>query len=156
MLIFFHPVVLFLGLLCHRKFTFPTSLHETSTEIMWIACGGSATSFFRRYKPLSMWMSRVWPASRSPAFTFSCSRAKMPLCAGNQEKWRTTSIASSQTNQMLPFLDALITASVTSGTCASPWISGRRWIAAVLRIWMRIVLWDFIETYINDTLKENC
>lgn len=56
-----------------------------------------------------------------------CSPVRMPSSAGNLERWRTTSITLNRTNQMWRFWDALITASVTSGTCASPWTSGRRW-----------------------------
>lgn len=54
------------------------------------------------------------------------SLVKTPLCAGNPGRWRMTLITLNQMSQMWRFWDALTTASVTFGTCASPWTSGRR------------------------------
>lgn len=113
----------------HRKFTSPTSQHETSTETTWTVFGGSETWFCPRWQNKHVDLKRTVSLLLLFIFIFglSGSPARTPSSAGNRERWRTTSITSNPTSRTWRFWDASITASVTFGTCASPWTSGRRW-----------------------------
>lgn len=76
---------------------------------------------------------------------FFISLVRTPSSAGNQEKWKTTSTASNLTSPTWPSWDASTTASVTSGTCAFPWTSGRRWAPAQnlhYETWTRFWSWS--------------
>lgn len=151
------------GLSSLRKFTSPTSRHETSIETTWTVCGGSEILFCPRQvrkdiywchwnpslwcstfivwnAPVSNWISWIFnPNSCSvepvrgsntlppPVLSSHCSPVKTPSSAGSQERWRKKSTSWNQTSRMWRFWVALTTASVTFGTCASPWTSGRRW-----------------------------
>lgn len=122
----------FSGLLCLRRFTSQTSPRGTSTGTTWTASAGSATWSSLRYFDLPHNSSYTHFSLFTHLYYFSClvmfrSHVRTQLCVGNLGKWKTILTKSNRTSLMWRFSAALITVSVTFGTCASLWTSGRRY-----------------------------